>query len=105
MANGVRGIKKMSQNQLTQALIELNARVHMLSTAVGNDIQRLNVVMFSLLKALGMADEKKCPNCGVVNMRPILDGIEIDPHCVECGHRIDPLPQEAFSGEMIDDDE
>ncbi len=105
MANGVRGIKKMSQNQLTQALVELNARVHMLSTAVSNDMQRVNVVMFSLLLELGLADKKECPACEVVNMRPMLAGIEIDPHCVECGHRIDPLPEEAFTGEMLDSEE
>ncbi len=103
MANGVRPIKKMSANQLTQALVEQNARLHMLSTAVGNDMQRVNVVLFTLLKELGFADEKTCDNCGTVNMRPILRGIEIDPHCVECGTRIDPMDDEIFTDPDIMD--
>lgn len=100
MSNGIRPMKKMSQNQLTQALVELNSRLHGLSMAVSNDMQRLNILMFTLLKDLGKADEKTCPECETVNMRPILDGIEVNPMCVECGARIDPLPESAFQGNL-----
>lgn len=105
MSGGVRPIKKMSQNQLTQALVELNGRFHGLSMAVSNDMQRLNILLFSLLKELGKADEVTCPSCETINMRPLLEGIEINPMCAECGTRIDPLPEEAFKGEMMDDSE
>ena len=105
MSNGIRPQKKLSQNQLTQALVDLNGRFHALSMAVTNDMQRLNILLFSLLKDLGKADEVTCPSCETVNMRPLLTGIEINPMCAECGTRIDPLPEEAFKGEMIDDSE
>ncbi len=100
MSNGVRPMKKMSQNQLTQALVEINSRLHGLSMAVSNDMQRLNILMFTLLKDLGKADEKICPSCETINMRPILEGIEVNPMCVECGARIDPLPESAFQGKL-----
>lgn len=105
MSNGVRPQKKLSQNQLTQALVELNGRLHGLSMGVSNDIQRLNVILFTLLKDLGKADEITCPSCKTINMRPILTGIEINQMCAECGVRIEQLPDEAFKGEMIDDSE
>lgn len=101
--NGVRPQKKLSQNQLTNALVELNGRLERLSVAVGHDMQRTNILLFTLLKELGKAEEVKCDSCDVVNMRPLLEGIEVNPMCVECGARIDPLPQEAFSGDMMDD--
>lgn len=103
--NGVRPIKKMTANQLTQALVEVNARLHMLSSGVSNDIKRLNILMFTLLKDLNMADEKTCEKCETVNMRPILSGIDIDPHCAECGHRIDQMPDETFQDPSIMDGE
>jgi PHP family Zn ribbon phosphoesterase len=105
MSNGVRPIKKMSQNQLTQALIELNGRFHSLSMAVTNDLQRVNVLLFTLLKEMGKVDEVVCSSCETINMRPLLKGIEVNPMCAECGTRIDALPEEAFKGEMIDDAE
>ena len=105
MSNGFRPQKKLSQNQLTEALVELNGRFHALSMAVTNDMQRLNILLFSLLKDLGKADEITCPSCETINMRPLLTGIEVNPMCVECGGRIEELPDKAFKGEMIDDSE
>ena len=105
MSNGVRPQKKMSQNQLTQAMFELNGKVERLSMAVDHDMQRTNILLFSLLKELGKAEEVKCESCGTINMRPLLQGIEVNPMCVECGARIDPLPEEAFKGDMLDDSE
>jgi|TARA_R100001463_G_scaffold23790_3_gene56851 hypothetical protein len=103
--NGVRPQKKLSQNQLTQSLVELSSRVHALSMATANDMQRTNILLFTLLKELGKVDEVKCESCDVINLRPIMEGIEVNPMCVECGARIDPLPEEAFKGEMLDDSE
>jgi len=99
----VRPQKKLSQNQLTNALVELNGRLERLSVAVGHDMQRTNILLFTLLKELGKAEEVKCDSCETINMRPLLEGIEVNPMCVECGARIDPLPEEAFKGEMMDD--
>tara|TARA_E500000305_G_C3990003_1_gene221430 strand:- start:280 stop:609 length:330 start_codon:yes stop_codon:yes gene_type:complete len=104
MSNGVRPQKKMSQNQLTQGLFEVNGKVERLSMAMSHDMQRTNILLFTLLKELGKVDEVKCESCGVVNLRPIMEGIEVNPMCVECGERIDPLPEEAFNGEMMDED-
>lgn len=105
MSNGVRPIKKMSQNQLTQALVEMNGRFHGLSMAVTNDINQLNILLFSLLKELGKADEILCPSCQTLNVRPLIKGVSVNAMCAECGTRIEPLPEKAFTGEMMDDSE
>lgn len=73
--------------------------------AVTNDLQRVNVLLFTLLKEMGKVDEVVCSSCETINMRPLLKGIEVNPMCAECGTRIDSLPEEAFKGEMIDDAE
>ena len=65
MSNGIRPMKKMSQNQLTQALVELNSRLHGLSMAVSNDMQRLNILMFTLLKDLGWILESDPAICNL----------------------------------------
>lgn len=100
MSNGVRPMKKLSQNQLTQAVVELNGQFHRLSMAVTNDLQRVNVLLFTLLKEMGKVDEVVCGECETINMRPLLEGIEINPMCAECGARIDELPQSAFEGRL-----
>lgn len=100
MANGVRPMKKLSQNQLTQAVVDLNGQFHRLSMAVTNDLQRINVLLFTLLKEMGKVDEVTCEACNTVNMRPLLDGLEVNPMCAECGARIDALPQSAFEGRL-----
>ena len=105
MSNGVRPQKKMSQNQLTQALFELNGKVEQLSMAVVHDMQRTNILLFTLLKELGKAEEVKCESCGTINMRPLLQGFEVNPMCVECGARIDPWDERAFTGDLMDDSE
>lgn len=105
MTNGIRPQKKLSQNQLTQALVDLNGRFHALSMAVTNDLQRLNILLFSLLKDLQMCDEVTCPACETINMRPLLSGIEINPMCAECGERIEQLPQKAFTDDIMDGEE
>ena len=106
-SKGFRSPKKLTRNQLEDAIVELNANLTRLSGNVANELHRLNIVVFSLLKELGMVDEKECPNCGMNNLRPILSNLPIDPHCAECGHRIDPLPDEVFTDPeyMMDSEE
>lgn len=105
MSNGVRPQKKMSQNQLTHAYLEVNGKIDRLNFAVTHDMQRTNILLFTLLKELGKAEEVKCESCGTINMRPLLQGIEVNPMCVECGARIDPWDERAFTGDLMDDSE
>lgn len=105
-SKGFKAKSKLSQNQLAEALVALSSRQQMLSSNVSMELHRLNVVVFSLLKELRLVDEKVCEKCDMRNLRPILSEIEIDPHCAECGHRIDPLPDEVFTdGSMMDSEE
>ena len=80
-SKGFKAKSKLSQNQLTDALIELSSRQQNLSSNVSMELHRLNVVVFSLLKELGFVDEKVCEKCDMRNLRPILSEIDIDPLC------------------------
>lgn len=99
MADGFRTPKKLSGKQLTDQVSLLNARLDILTNAVAADMQRLNVLLFSYFKEIGKAEELECPHCGVSNIRPLIEGIEIDPRCVSCGKliEIEELPDEAFN--------
>ena len=86
----VRGTKKLTAFQLTESLQMLQNQVHILSTAVGNDVRRLNILLFALLKEMGKVEEIECPRCDVMNLRPTIDDLEVDPNCAECGARLRP---------------
>jgi len=103
MSNGIRPMKKMSAHQLTEAFVAMNQRLDMLTHAVAADVQRLNVIVFQFLKAMGFAEEIVCPHCEVINMRPNIDGIEVDDRCAECGGNLLPLPDEVFTDAEIMD--
>jgi len=99
VANGFRPQKKLTQMQLTQEIAKLNSRVDLLTNIVAGDIKRLNILLFSYLKEQGKAQEIVCPKCEVMNIRPYIEGIEIDPRCADCGYLLEELPQEAFDGQ------
>lgn len=105
-AGGYRPAKKMTQHQLTEMVIGLNHQIELLSHGVAADLRRLNVLFFSHLKEMGKADEIVCSGCGTTNLRPLIQGIEIDPRCADCGLLLDGLPDEAFTNaDMMDDSE
>ena len=87
-------------------VIGLNHQIELLSHGVAADLRRLNVLFFSYLKEMGKADEIVCGGCGTTNLRPLIQGIEIDPRCADCGLLLDGLPDEAFTNaDMMDDSE
>ena len=82
MADGFRTPKKLSGKQLTDQVSLINARLDILTNAMAADIQRLNILIFSYFKEIGKAEEIVCQKCGVSNIRPHIEGIEIDlPMC------------------------
>lgn len=105
MADGFRTPKKLSGKQLTDQVSLINARLDILTNAMAADVQRLNILMFSYFKEIGKAEEIVCQKCGVSNIRPHIEGIEIDPRCVNCGALIEDLPDEAFTDpDVMDED-
>ena len=103
MTDGFRTPKKLSSKQLTDQVTLLNARMDMLTNAASADIQRLNVLFFTFLKEVGKAEEIVCQKCEVANIRPLLEGIELDPRCVNCNSLIIPLPDEVFTDPAVMD--
>ena len=104
MADGFRTPKKLSGKQLTDQVSLLNARIDILTNAVAVDVQRLNVLLFSVLKEIGKAEEIVCKSCDTSNIRPIIEGIEIDPRCIQCGMLVEDLPDEAFTDPAVMDE-
>jgi len=105
MADGFRTPKKLSGKQLTDQVSLLNARIDILTNAVAADVQRLNVLLFSYLKEVGKAEEIVCKSCQTSNIRPIIEGIEIDPRCIQCGMLVEDLPDEVFTDPAVMDEE
>lgn len=104
MADGFRTPKKLSGKQLTDQVSLLNARIDILTNAVAADVQRLNVLFFSYLKEVGKAEEIVCKSCQTSNIRPIIEGIEIDPRCIQCGMLVEDLPDEVFTDPDVMDE-
>ena len=104
MADGFRTPKKLSGKQLTDQVSLLNARIDILTNAVAVDVQRLNVLLFSYLKEIGKAEEIVCKSCETSNIRPIIEGIEIDPRCIQCGMLVEDLPDEVFTDPAVMDE-
>ena len=104
MADGFRTPKKLSGKQLTDQVSVLNARIDILTNAVAVDVQRLNVLLFSYLKEIGKAEEIVCKSCQTSNIRPIIEGIEIDPRCIQCGMLVEDLPDEVFTDPDVMDE-
>ena len=104
--DGFRPVKKMSQHQLTEIVQGLSHRIDLLHQGAAADLRRLNVLLFSLLKEMDKAEEIVCGGCGMTNIRPLLDGIEIDPRCADCGLLLDGISDEAFTdADLMDDSE
>ena len=101
IACGGRQSTLMTESGTSEASVDKSA-----AEALSADLRRLNVLFFSLLKEMGKAEEIVCKGCGTTNVRPLLDGIEIDPRCAECGLLIDGITEEAFKdADLMDDSE
>ncbi len=73
--------KQVLQGQIEQ-MQEQNAN---LWNAFGRELERMNLLLYGLMKDLGKCEEVQCQSCKMVNLRPLLEGFEPSDTCAHCG--------------------
>lgn len=100
MTKGFRQPKKQTHAQRADSIEAQVEQIAMtqqgLIRAVGSDIERLNVLVFSLLDELGKAEKIECVNCHNEIYRPILEKLPMEEICPVCGNPTDELVQEKL---------
>ena len=109
MTKGFRQAKKPTHAQRADSI---EAQVEQLAItqqglirAVGSDIERLNVLVFSLLDELGKAEKIECVNCHNEIYRPILEKLPMEDTCPVCGNPTGELVQEKLNVGLEEEEE
>jgi hypothetical protein len=109
MAKGFRQPKKQTHAQRADSIETQVEQIAMtqqgLIRAVGSDIERLNVIVFSLLDELGKAEKIQCVNCEHEIYRPLLEKLPVEDICPVCGNPTDELVQEKLNVEFEEEEE
>lgn len=57
-------------------------------TLVDNQLSKLNIILFALLKDMGKSEELNCNNCGENITRPVIYGLSKNDDCPACGKNL-----------------
>ena len=57
-------------------------------TVVDNQLSKLNIVLFALLKDMGKSEDITCANCDERVTRPIINGLPKQDECPTCGENL-----------------
>ena len=57
-------------------------------TLVDNQLGKLNIVLFALLKDMGKSEDVNCQNCGEKVLRPVIHGLPKNDQCPACGENL-----------------
>ena len=82
---GFRSKRIPTKKQVLQSQIEqMQSQNANLWNAFGRELERINLLLFGLMKELGKCDEVQCQSCKMVNLRPLLAGFEPSDACAHC---------------------
>ena len=76
--------RKMTGQELTDAVVNLGVAMNSLATAVSSDMGQIMGVLSGLLKHMDLIEPFRCGSCGSDLSYPKLEGIEkptVCPHC------------------------
>lgn len=75
---------------------------------VDNQLSKLNILLFALLKEMGKSEDIVCANCGENITRPLIDGLPKQDDCPTCGKNLFAKTQTTVedwdSGLIVDDE-
>ncbi len=57
-------------------------------TQVDNQLSKLNIILFALLKDMGKLEDVNCNNCGKNITRPVIYGLSKNDDCPACGKNL-----------------
>ena len=85
MSDAEEAQETITLQQVMDAYIMLKHDVGGLAAAVQQDMEKINFLLFHLLKDLGKVVEDVCPSCNAEMMLPIFDSAKLDKVCNICG--------------------
>ena len=57
-------------------------------TLVDNQLSKLDIILFALLKDMGKSEDVNCENCGESITRPVINGLPKNDECPACGENL-----------------
>lgn len=82
----------MKQDQMMSELVQqvntFMGQTVQAFTVVDNQLSKLNIVLFALLKDMGKSEDITCANCGERVTRPLINGLPKQDECPVCGENL-----------------
>tara|TARA_R100000388_G_scaffold27005_1_gene21071 strand:+ start:265 stop:576 length:312 start_codon:yes stop_codon:yes gene_type:complete len=101
----------MKQNELKEFTEHIQTFMTQTVQAFGivdNQLSKLNILLFALLKEMGKSEDVVCANCGESITRPLIDGLPKQDDCPTCGENLFGKTQTTVedwdSGLIVDDE-
>lgn len=77
--------RKMTGQELTDAVVGLGSALNNLATAVSSDMGQIMGVLSGLLNHMDLVEPFRCGSCGSDLSYPRLEGIDPPTQCPHCG--------------------
>tara|TARA_A100001201_G_scaffold1778_2_gene4560 strand:- start:182 stop:493 length:312 start_codon:yes stop_codon:yes gene_type:complete len=101
----------MKQNELKEFTEHIQTFMTQTVQAFGivdNQLSKLNILLFALLKEMGKSEDIVCANCGENITRPLINGLPKQDDCPTCGENLFAKKQTTVedwdSGLIVDDE-
>ena len=79
---------KLTTKQLQTQVDEVKTVINALISGVGQDMARVNGLLYALLSHMDLLEETNCPHCGQVLFEPLLPALERQETCPACGESL-----------------
>ena len=87
--------RKMTGQELTDAVVGLGSALNNLATAVSSDMGQIMGVLSGLLNHMDLVEPFRCGSCGADLSYPRLEGIDPPTQCPHCGSDLaEDVPKE-----------
>tara|TARA_Y100001938_G_C8081324_1_gene429331 strand:+ start:840 stop:1124 length:285 start_codon:yes stop_codon:yes gene_type:complete len=87
--------RKMTGQELTDAVVGLGSALNNLATAVSSDMGQIMGVLSGLLNHMDLVEPFRCGSCGSDLSYPRLEGIDPPTQCPHCGSDLaEDVPKE-----------
>jgi len=85
-------MSKVKQEDFTRFVNEVAEAINI----IGNDVGKMQVIIYNLLDEMGKVEKPTCVNCGEQLMIPIVKNLVKNENCPRCGSNIYGIEQPSF---------